>query len=102
MREFIGAIGLALVLITVPAAAQSRPDLSGTWIHVEESSAKACTGSLTVTQDAVSLRVASKDPSVRPDVYNFDGTDTRQTFAPAQTVASPRAGAWTVQTLGSV
>jgi hypothetical protein len=102
MRGFIGAIGLAVVLVQLHANAQTRPDFSGIWIPVETTSVTACNGSLTVTQDAATLRVASTALSARPDVYNFDGTETRQTFAGTSAVASPRPGSWTVTTLGSV
>src|SRR4051812_25061568 len=101
MRGFIGAIGLAVVLVELHANAQTRPDFSGTWILVETTSATACNGSLTVTQDAATLRVALR-ASARPEVYNFDGTATQQTFAATPGVASPRPGSWTVNTVRSV
>lgn len=100
MRGFIGAIGLAVV-VELHANAQTRPDFSGTWIPVETTSVTACNGSLTVTQDAATLRVVLTAASARPDVYNFDGMESRQTFA-GTTVASPRPGSWTVNTVGSV
>jgi hypothetical protein len=102
MRGFIGAIGLAVVLVELHANAQARPDFSGMWILVERTSVPACNGSLTVTQDAATLRVAVTASSARPDVYNFDGRETRQTFAGTAAVASPRPGSWTVNTVGSV
>jgi hypothetical protein len=102
MRGFIGAIGLAIALVESHANAQTRPDFTGTWNTVETTSVTACNGSLTVTQDAATIRVVSTAPSARPDVYNFDGTETRQTIAAAPAAASPRAGSWTVNTVGSV
>jgi hypothetical protein len=102
MREFIGAFGLAVVLVELHAAAQTRPDFSGTWIPVETTSVRTCNGSLNVTQDARTLRVASTAPAARPEVYNFDGTEARQSFADTPAVAAPRPGSWTVNTLRSV
>jgi hypothetical protein len=102
MRGFIATIGLAVVLVELHANAQTRPDLSGTWIPLETTSVAACKGSLTVTQDAATLRVAVTAPSARPDVYAFDGTETRQSFTGTAAVASPPPGSWTVNTVGSV
>lgn len=102
MRGFIGAIGLAIVLVELNGNAQTRPDFSGTWNRVESTSVAGwCDGSLTVTQDAATLRVAGTTPSARPDVYDFDGTETRQTF-PETPMASPQQGGWTAKTVGTV
>jgi len=101
MRGLVGAIGLAIVLVELHANAQTRPDFSGTWNPVELTSMSRCDGSITVTQDAATLRVAWTTPSTRPDVYNFDGTETRQTFAGAPE-ASPRSGGWTANTVATV
>jgi hypothetical protein len=102
MRGFIATIGLAIVLVELHAGAQARPDFSGTWIPVEATPVPACKGSLTITQNAATVRVASTDPAARPDLYNFDGSEARQTFAATPAVASPRPGGWTVHTVGSV
>lgn len=105
MRILIGAIGLAGVLGPLHANAQTRPDFSGTWIIVETVKTvpgPGCNGSLTVTQDTATLRVASTATSARPEVYNFDGTESRQTFAGTPAAAPPRPGGWTVNTVGSV
>ena len=102
MRGVISAIGLAIVFVALNADAQSRPDFSGTWMPVRTTSGSACDGSFTITQDAATLRVALTAPSARPDVYNFDGSETRQTFDGRGAVTSPSRGSWTVNTMGSV
>ena len=65
IRRFVGAIGLAVVLVELRGNAQTRPDFSGTWIPAESTSVTACNGSLTVTQDTATMRVALTAPSAR-------------------------------------
>src|SRR4051794_916960 len=100
MHGSIGAIALALAFVGSHATPQTRPDFSGTWTLTERTF-PACIGSLSLSQDADRLRIAPTSPSAPPDIYNFDGTETRQTLAPAF-APDPRPGAWVVKTVGSV
>src|SRR4051812_45901380 len=93
MRGFIVAIGLSVALVGVRATAQTRPDFSGSWIRVEQTSVPACNGSLTITQDGATMRVAVTAQSAGQEIYHFDGTETRQTFDGTPAVP-PQTGSW--------
>ena len=75
MRGVIVIAVMILGLTAVPAGAQTRPDLSGTWSLVEPAESPVCSRSFNISQDAATLRRGSAENSGQ--VYNFDGTDTR-------------------------
>src|SRR3954469_5231857 len=73
------AVVVAFVLVQSASHGQTRPNLSGTWTSTVK--AGMCPGSLTLLQDESSLRVqGGGDAPAR--IYKFDGTETREVFAP--------------------
>ena len=100
MRGVIAIAVVTLALGAVRAAAQTRPDLSGTWNLVEPAESPVCGRSFTITQDAATLRLESTTKSGQAQVYNFDGSDTTRNLPPA-TAPDPGRG-WIAKMIQSV
>jgi hypothetical protein len=77
------AATVAIVLVSVRAQAQSRPDFSGKWtLTAKPGGLRTCAESLTLLQDQSTLRIHSGDDASRASVHGFDGADMRKTLAP--------------------
>jgi hypothetical protein len=81
---------IALLLTSLPAHAQTRPDFSGVWVLADPGSSPMCARSFTATQNANMLSLEFPEGPIEtrdsvPEVttnplrrvqYNFNGTDT--------------------------